>query len=40
MLEPGLLVLLEMAVWAGILAMVGVAISLAFGRESTPAAAR
>ena len=36
MLEPTALVLVEMLCWAGILALVGVAISLAFGRE-TPA---
>jgi hypothetical protein len=33
LLEPSLLVLLEMAVWAGIMLMVGIAISVAFGRE-------
>lgn len=35
MLEPTALVLLEMLCWAGILALVGIAISLAFGRDST-----
>jgi hypothetical protein len=34
MLEPTVLVLLEMACWAGIMMMVGTAISLAFGREA------
>jgi hypothetical protein len=33
MLEPTALVLVEMLCWAGILALAGVAISLAFGRE-------
>jgi hypothetical protein len=33
MLEPTALVLLEMLCWAGVLGLVGLAISLAFGRE-------
>ena len=33
MLEPTALVLLEMVCWAGVMAVVGVAISLAFGLE-------
>ena len=33
MLEPTALVLLEMLCWAGVLGLVGVAISVAFGRE-------
>lgn len=32
-LEPTLLVLLEMLIWAAILSLVGMAISLGFGRE-------
>jgi hypothetical protein len=32
-LEPALLVALEMLCWAGVLALVGLAISLAFGRS-------
>lgn len=32
MLEPTLLVLLEMLIWAGVLLLVGLAISVAFGR--------
>jgi hypothetical protein len=38
MLEPTLLVLLEMLCWAGIMLLVGVAISLAFGRDRVAAA--
>jgi hypothetical protein len=33
MLEPTLLVLLEMLCWAAIMALIGIAISLAFGRD-------
>jgi hypothetical protein len=33
MLEPTLLVLVEMLCWGGIMALVGLAISLAFGRD-------
>lgn len=32
-LEPTALVLLELLCWAGVMALVGLAISLAFGRE-------
>jgi hypothetical protein len=39
MLEPTLLVLLEMLCWAGIMLLVGVAISLAFGRDKVAEAA-
>lgn len=39
MLEPTLLVLLEFICWAAVLALVGLAISLAFGRERDSAAA-
>jgi hypothetical protein len=39
MLEPTALVLVELLCWAGILALVGVAISLAFGREREARAA-
>jgi hypothetical protein len=35
LLEPTALVLLEMACWAGILTMVGLAISITFGRTAT-----
>jgi hypothetical protein len=34
MLEPTALVLLEMVIWAGVLMMVGIAISLGFGRDA------
>jgi hypothetical protein len=34
MLEPTALVLLEMLCWAGVLGLVGTAISLAFGRDA------
>jgi hypothetical protein len=36
LLEPSALVLLEMTCWAGILMMVGLAISVAFGRPAVP----
>lgn len=39
MLEPTLLVLLECLCWAGLMALVGVAISFAFGREPASATA-
>jgi hypothetical protein len=38
MLEPTLLVLLEMLCWAAIMTLVGLAISLAFGRDGTASA--
>ncbi len=37
MLEPTLLVLLEFVCWAGVMALVGIALSLAFGRKATTA---
>ena len=40
MLEPTLLVLLEMTCWAIILALVGIAISVAFGRAPGDASGR